>query len=286
MLPNYIENSKSFEMLTRDMRLRLGETSPMKPKPYQHDNPITYMLSSSSGEDAKGKESEEEEEEANATEIDDEEKNSDCVQTPKNPNHPDNVETQIMVFGSGHSGYWSLDSKEESQLEVLKEGPLPEVPGEGTSGSCIAGSGEDSNRKRKHEEIRKGRAFVETKFQKQDGDEVVDGEDDEATKYFEKEDLEAVKVDEVKDAEKEGTSEAKQSKTKVQEIEEKSQDEKQNEVEVVSEKQEPEAQKAQDEQNEDKGIQEQKDKQKEENEDLKSEDDEEHTKRGTFQESI
>ena len=131
MLPNYIENSKSFEMLTRDMRLRLGETSPMKPKPYQHDNPITYMLSSSSGEDAKGQESEEEEEEANATEIDDEEKNSDCVQTPKNPNHPDNVETQIMVFGSGHSGYWSLDSKEESQLEVLKEGPFQRYQGRG-----------------------------------------------------------------------------------------------------------------------------------------------------------
>lgn len=95
--------------------------------------------------------------------------------------NPDNAETQVV-----EGGYLSLDAFEDSQLEVRKQGPLPEK-------TMPESRGENKKRKRDEERqgLRKGRAFTESKFQMKEkeednGKEEDDSKDDEATKYYER----------------------------------------------------------------------------------------------------
>ncbi len=98
--------------------------------------------------------------------------------------NPDNAETQVV-----EAGYLSLDSFEDSQLEVRKQGPLPEQAiSESQGGRSKHEGGQDSSSR----VLKKGRAFTESRFQAQEEKEEdqskqeEDSKDEEATKYYEK----------------------------------------------------------------------------------------------------
>lgn len=83
----------------------------------------------------------------------------------KAPQNPDNIETQII---EGVEGYWSLDSQEESQVEVFKFGKRPNVskdggeqPSQGAAGVTVKRSKHDSE---ETQPLRKrGKTFSEPK---------------------------------------------------------------------------------------------------------------------------
>ena len=98
--------------------------------------------------------------------------------------NPDNAETQVV-----EAGYLSLDSFEDSQLEVRKQGPLPEQAiSEMRGDRSKHKGGEDSSSR----VLKKGRAFTESRFQapeekeEDQSKEEEDSKDEEATKYYEK----------------------------------------------------------------------------------------------------
>ena len=75
-----------------------------------------------------------------------------------------------------------MDSFEDSQLVVRKQGPLTEK-------MTLELQGEESKRKCDEDRSKKGRAFTESKFQKKDednGKEEEESKDEEATKYYER----------------------------------------------------------------------------------------------------